>query len=219
MRGTASRRSNELVEFLASTAPDTTVLQALKIRYRPYVCPFDELLEYAQDAPSVFDVGCGSGQFCALVARFTNVERIKGIELDPGLIDNARTINRAHLDTGRATFDVFDGVTVPDDIAQYDLVFMIDVYHHIPKKRRDAFMRQLHVKMKPGARLMFKDIDAASVLLPFNKVHDAVFARELGHEISLKSATIMLGSLGFKVLESRKKRVLVYPHYFILAQK
>lgn len=221
MAGAASpRRSNaELVDFLSSVTPETTLLQELKIRYRPYICPFDELLEYARHASSVFDVGCGSGQFCALVARFTDVARIKGVEIDPSLIEDGISISRAFPHDKKLAFEVYDGTTIPQDIAEYDLVFMIDVLHHLPKDDRAEFIRKVHSAMKAGARLMLKDIDAASPLLPFNKIHDLLFSRELGHEISRESAEGMVSSLGFDILESRTKRVLVYPHYFILAQK
>lgn len=221
MAGALSPRwSNaELVDFLSSVTPDTTLLQKLKIRYRPYICPFDELLEYARHVSSVFDVGCGSGQFCALVARFADVERIKGIEIDPSLIEDGISISRAFPHDKKLAFEVYDGTTIPQDVAEYDLVFMIDVLHHLPKDDRAEFIREVHSTMKAGARLMLKDIDAASPLLPFNKIHDLLFSRELGHEISRESAEGMVSSLGFDIVESRTKRVLVYPHYFILAQK
>lgn len=209
----------EIIDFLSTTTANATFLQKLKIRYRPYVCPFDELLDYAKLEKSIYDVGCGSGQFCALVANFTDVKSISGIEIDKSLIDNAKKINARFSKTKKLSFSVFDGTTIPDDIKKYDLIFMIDVYHHIPKKIRDEFLKQLFEKMKPGAKLMLKDIDAASPFVVCNKVHDMIFAQEFSKEISFKRANNLLESLGFKILEGRKKRVFVYPHYFILAQK
>lgn len=209
----------EIVDFLSTTTSNATFLQKLKIKYRPYVCPFDELLDYARNEQSAYDIGCGSGQFAALVAEFTDVKTIKGIEIDPSLVENARKINARFSKKKKISFSVFDGNVIPDDIAKYDLIYMIDVYHHIPTKIREAFMQQLYEKMKVGAKLMFKDINAASPFLPCNKLHDLVFAQELSHEISHRKATNFLSSLGFKIIESHKKRVFVYPHYFILAQK
>lgn len=211
--------TKDIVNFLSTTTANATFLQKLKIRYRPYVCPFDELLEYTNDEKRVYDIGCGSGQFCALVANFTNVNDISGIEIDKSLIANAKKINAKFAKKKKVSFAIFDGVTIPDDIKKYDLIFMIDVYHHIPTKTRDAFMAQLYKKMKPGAKLMLKDIDGASPFVACNKIHDMIFAQELSHEISFNKANNLLESIGFRILEGRKKRIFVYPHYFILAQK
>lgn len=210
--------NTELVEFLSTTTADATFLQKLKIRYRPYVCPFNELLEYAEGASSVYDVGCGSGQFAALVANFTNVKDIYGIEIDDHLVNNANEINQRFAGK-KMGFATFDGTTIPDNIKKYDLIYMIDVYHHIPTAIRDDFMRQLYSKMKPGAKLMLKDIDGSSPFVPCNKLHDLIFAQEFSHEIGFNKARGLLTSIGFKELEARKKRTFVYPHYFILAQK
>jgi 2-polyprenyl-3-methyl-5-hydroxy-6-metoxy-1,4-benzoquinol methylase len=211
--------NSDVVDFLSSTTANATFLQRLKIKYRPYVCPFDELLAYAHPEDTVYDIGCGSGQFAALVANFTDVETIKGIEVDKHLVQNAKEINKRFGKNKKMSFSYFSGSVIPKDIGKYDLIYMIDVYHHIPLKIRDDFMKQIYSKMKPGARLMFKDINAGSPFIPFNKVHDMVFAQEYPHEISFYKAVQLMTSLGFKIIEGRKKRVFIYPHYFILAQK
>jgi cyclopropane fatty-acyl-phospholipid synthase-like methyltransferase len=209
----------QIVDFLSTTTANATFLQKLKIKYRPFVCPFDELLAYATSGDSVYDIGCGSGQFCALVAKFTDVKRIGGIEIDASLVANAKKINSQLSRDKKLSFSIFDGVTIPSDIKKYDLIYMIDVYHHIPKRTRNDFMKQLYKKMKPGAKLMFKDIDGGSPFVACNKVHDLIFAQELSHEIGFKKASHLLESLGFTILEARKKRIFVYPHYFLLVQK
>jgi SAM-dependent methyltransferase len=211
--------NSDIVAFLSSTTANATFLQKLKIQYRPYVCPFDELLGYAKPKDKVYDIGCGSGQFAALVANFTDVKTIKGIEIDKHLVRNAKQINKRFAKEKVLEFAHFPGSKVPDDIRKYDLIYMIDVYHHIPRDIREDFMQQVYKKMKPGARLMFKDINAGSPFIPFNKVHDLVFAQELPHEVSFYKAIQLLTGIGFKVIEARKKQVFVYPHYFILVQK
>lgn len=208
----------EFVQFLSSIGSSGTFVQKLKIKYRPYVCPFGELLDYSKNSKSVYDIGCGSGQFCALVANYTKANKVKGIEIDESLVKNARKVNSIFKDKD-VSFAKFSGNRLPQDIGDYDFIYMIDVYHHIPIEIRIDFMRQLYSNMKKGARLMLKDIDASSLLVPFNKIHDYVFAKEFGHEISNKHAEEILRLLGFNIIENRKKRVLVYPHYFILAQK
>ncbi len=211
--------NSTIVSFLSNTTADATFLQTIKIKYRPYVCPFDELLSYAKPKDAVYDIGCGSGQFAALVAEFTDAKKIKGIEIDEHLVRNANQLAE-QIDTKKSiSFSFFSGSKIPKDIGEYDLVYMIDVYHHIPRSIRVDFMKQIYKKMKPGARLMFKDIDGGSPFVPFNTVHDLVFAQELSHPISFYNALNLLNSIGFKVTEARKKQVFVYPHFFILAEK
>lgn len=211
--------NSDIVAFLGGTTADATFLQKIKIKYRPFVCPFDELLRYAKPKDAVYDIGCGSGQFAALIAKFTDVKIIKGIEVDEHLVRNATQLNKQFEKDKNISFSHFSGSDISDDIGKYDLIYMVDVYHHIPRDIREGFMKQIFEKMKPGARLMLKDIDGGSPFLPFNKLHDLVFAQEVSREISFYKALQLLASLGFKVTEARKKQVFVYPHYFILAQK
>ena len=211
--------NSDIVSFLSETAADATSLQMLKIKYRPYVCPFDELLDYVKPKDAVYDIGCGSGQFAALVANFTDAKTIKGIEIDKHLVRNASQMSKQFAKGKDVSFSYFSGSTIPKDINKYDLIYMIDVYHHIPRHIREDFMKQVYKKMKPGARLMFKDIDGGSPFVPFNIAHDLIFAQEVSHAISFYKALQLLTSIGFNIKGARKKRVLVYPHYFILAQK
>ena len=83
----------DIVGFLAKTTTNATFVQTLKIKYRPDICPFDELLAYAKPSDKVYDIGCGSGQFAALIANFTEVKVIKGIEIDKHLVRNAKQLN------------------------------------------------------------------------------------------------------------------------------
>ncbi len=211
--------NKDIINFLTSTTVNAGVVDKLKIKYRPIICPFNELINYATNENSVFDVGCGSGQFCALIANYTPVSKIKGIEINERLINNANQVNQQFRASKTIAFNVFDGNTIPNDICVYDLIYMIDVYHHIPKNIRDSFMKQLYAKMKTGAKLMFKDIDASSPFVICNKMHDLIFANEIGNEISFKAAKNSITNLGFTIKEEYTKTVFVYPHYFILAQK
>lgn len=210
--------NSEIIKFLSSQTSNASFIDSLKIKYRPYVCPFNELISYAQKEQSIFDIGCGSGQFLSLLAQYTKVSKLRGIEIDSGLIANARQINK-DFKNKEISFRIFNGIKIPDEIKEYDLIYMIDVYHHIPVKIREDFIKQVFLKMRPGSKLLFKDIDAASPFLPFNKLHDLVFAKEYSHEISFSKAVKLIESLGFEIKEARTKQVLLYPHYFILAKK
>lgn len=209
----------EIIKFLTSKTTNAGFVDKLKIKYRPIICPFNDLIDFAKNRTSVFDIGCGSGQFCALIAKYTNVEKIMGIEINERLVKNANEVNEEFRTNKSIKFEVFDGKVIPDEIRNYDLVYMIDVFHHIPAAQQISFMQQLQQKMKEGAVLIFKDIDAGSPLVICNKMHDMVFAGEIGKEISFTKAKNMLAGAGFKIVESFKKTVFVYAHYFVICQK
>ena len=211
--------NSDIIKFLTSKTSNAGFVDRLKIKYRPIICPFIDLVDFAKDRKSVFDIGCGSGQFCALLAKYTWVEKIMGIEINERLVKNANEVNQEFRSKQQIKFSVFDGKTIPDEIKDYDLVYMIDVFHHIPQSQQVEFIHQLQKKMKQEAVLVFKDIDAGSPLVICNKMHDMVFAGEIGKEVSFVKAKDMLGKAGFKITDSFKKTVFVYAHYFVICQK
>ena len=73
--------------------------------------------------------------------------------------------------------------------------------------------------MKPGCRLIFKDVDASSPLVYVNKLHDLIFAQEIGNEISFEKAKSLLIDNGLQIIEQEKRTTYVYPHYTIVAKK
>lgn len=104
-------------------------------------------------------------------------------------------------------------------LSAYDCITLIDVLHHIPKSVQEAYLRKLSDHMKPGSTLVLKDIDASSLLVWFNRLHDAVFAGNGFQEIAASQAEAMLLSAGLHIEKSWKVRRLWYPHYFVVARK
>ena len=80
-------------------------------------------------------------------------------------------------------------------------------------------MKQLHRKMRRGATLVFKDIDGGSPLVIFNKLHDIIFSHDLGREMPYGNGLRLLKEIGFTIQSSFRKRMFVYPHYFIICSK
>lgn len=213
--------NNTLSAFLRSSIPKNAgFLDKVKIAYRPYVCPFDDLLELIPDHASVFDIGCGSGMFLSLVSKFRNPKAIGGVEISQQLIDNATIILKNKSSDIRISLHTFNGIDIPDEIASYDYIFLIDVLHHVPKENQIKFLENIHEKMSPGSKLILKDIDAGRVILSkFNKLHDLLLSGEIGHEISSMRALNELSRMGFKIQPIIKRRMLVYPHYTVICEK
>lgn len=218
--GTQNNLQNkEIVEFLSEAKLSAGFLDTLKIKYRTYICPFVDLIGKIKPGDKVGDVGCGSGQFLLLVSRFANSpDYLYGIEISERLIHNANELFSENVSI-KHKFETFDGSHFPDELREMDIIFLIDVLHHVPKKSQIRFLEDLCALMKPGARLVLKDINAASPLVFFNKTHDLIFAGEIGHEISTDTAVELLKKNGLNIIDQDKRRMYVYPHYTIVARK
>ena len=201
-----------------SQPPNASFLDVIKIRYRPYICPFDDILDLIPDRSAIFDIGCGSGQLLYLIQANKNPKRVKGIEIKESLINNANALFQEKV-TVPFDFGVYDGEQIPVEINGYDVVTMVDVFHHIPTKLQWPIMQQIFQNMRPGAILVFKDIDAASFLVWFNKLHDLFLGGGPGDEVSMESAIQEFRKLGFELETSMKKRMLWYPHFTLVLRK
>src|SRR5208283_2429934 len=119
--------------FAASAVARRTIL-----KYRPFICPVEELLPYVPDGSSVLDIGCGCGLF--LLALAFAGKRISGVGIDtaPDAIRAAQLAARSHeiAATGSAlSFEAACG-TEEWPAAQFDVVSLIDVVHHVPGARQ-----------------------------------------------------------------------------------
>lgn len=214
--------NKELSSFLQSNIPKNAgLIDRVKIGYRPYICPFGELLELIPERAAVFDIGCGSGMFLSLVSKFKHPRALGGIEISQKLIDNAETL-LGDLDnaTAQISLQTFDGQDVPQTIASYDYIFLIDVIHHIPQENQIGFLESIYEKMSSGSKLILKDIDAGRpILSKFNRLHDLLLSGETGHELRSEYTAGELVRIGFTTSPTIKKRTLVYPHYTIICEK
>lgn len=207
-----------IIGFLKEKFQGAGFIDGLKIKYRSLICPFVSLIEMVKPGEKAGDVGCGSGQFLLLLSRFAKPSHLFGIEITQRLIDNANKLFSS-LPAGSYDFSTYDGVHFPPQLAEMDIIFLIDVLHHVPKQNQVNFLKDLALVMKPGARLVLKDINAASPLVLCNKMHDLIFAGEIGNEMSMSRARNLLQQSGLEIVEDNKRTMYVYPHYTIVAKK
>lgn len=212
--------NKQLSLFLQSRIPaGAGFLDKIKIGYRPYICPFGELLEYIPENSSVFDIGCGSGMFLSLAVKFRNPAFLGGVEISNNLIDNAKHVLSDINNSVSVSLNVFDGYNIPKEIEKFKFIFLIDVLHHVPQKNQKSFLKNIYNNMSFGSTLVLKDIDAGSIFCKFNKLHDFIFSGQAGHELKASAVKKALNDIGFKALDFKKKRMIVYPHYTIICKK
>lgn len=207
-----------IIRFLKTKFKGAGFLDSLKIKYRSLICPFISLIKMVKPGEKVGDVGCGSGQFLLLLSEFARPSYLFGIEINEKLIHNANKLFDFMPDK-KYYFKSYDGSNFPQELAEMDVIFLIDVLHHVPKELQERFLKNLVQIMKPGARLILKDINAASPLVYMNKIHDFVFAGEIGREMSMEKAKRLLTTMGLNIIEQEKRTMYVYPHYTIVAKK
>jgi 2-polyprenyl-3-methyl-5-hydroxy-6-metoxy-1,4-benzoquinol methylase len=205
-------------QYLQSITLAGSFLDRLKIRYRPLTFPFPSLISLVRPGERVGDIGCGSGQFCLLLAQFAAPSFIYGIEIRQRLVENARKLLELHPDVPHR-FDLYDGENFPDELATLDVVFLNDVLHHIPPRLQKDFIRRLAAKLKPGARLVVKEINGAGLLVYWNKLHDLLFAGEVGNELPRTTMSAWLVDCGLELLVSTMQRIFAYDHYTIVGLK
>lgn len=210
--------NKELLNYLKSLNFGSGLLDRLKIIYRPIVCPFAELISLVNPGEKVGDIGCGSGQFCLLLSKFASPSVVYGIEINERLVNNAELLFKKY-GSANYQFELFDGIHFPDKIGEMDIIFLNDVLHHVPKIAQESFIRDLIIKMKPGARFVLKDIDGGKPLVYMNKLHDLVFAGEIGNELTYSKAKEWLENNKLTIIEFEKKQMYVYHHYTIVAKK
>lgn len=210
--------NRDIIRFLKSRFKGAGFMDSLKIKYRSLICPFISLIKKVRPGEKVGDIGCGSGQFLLLLHEFTRPSFLYGIEISKKLITNAKNLFE-NIPGNRYSFSEFNGEIFPAALGDLDTIFLIDVLHHVPRKKQEKFIKDLALIMKPGARLILKDINAGSPLVYFNKLHDLIFAREVGNEISMTKAARLLQANGLTITEQEKQVMYVYPHYTIIAEK
>lgn len=210
--------TSELVRFLKSKNVSTGFIDQLKVNFRPLISPFDDLINKLQNTTSVFDIGCGSGQFALLLAEFTRIQKIGGVEIDNKLVNNATTLLNPYKKDININFQVYNGEQIPD-LSKYEVILLIDVLHHVPKLKQNDFIQNIYNAMSHGSKLIVKDIDADSWYVYFNKFHDLIFAQEIGNEWRLENLKSFVNRIGFRVLEVQKKQIYVYPHFTLTLEK
>ena len=210
--------NRDLLRFLKNKHIHAGFINGLKLHYRPLICPYISLIKKVQPGDKVGDIGCGSGQFLLLLSAFASPSFLYGIEINPKLIKNGHEL-LSEIDSKKLQLEIYDGMNFPPLMSQMDILFLIDVLHHVPKTKQETFLKKLVSVMKSGATLVIKDIDAANPLVIWNKFHDLIVSREIGHELSSKKVSGILAETSLEITAIQKITTYVYPHYTIVGKK
>lgn len=149
----------------------------------------------------VLDVGCGTGVFTRLLARWPNVGSVVGIDQAPGLLGKART---AAADMPNVSFHEGDGRSLPFEDALFDIVASDSMLSHVPSPER-AVEEAFRVLRAGGCLAVFDgDYATTTVALgdhdPLQVCVDAMMANSVTDRRIMRRLTNVVTTCGFEVL-------------------
>lgn len=177
--------------------------------YRPYICPFEELLPHVPEAADILDVGCGGGLFLGLAAETRALKSGLGFDANPATIAIAQNLA---LETDNVSFVHLD-VEAPWPEGPFDVVSMIDVMHHIPPAAQPGIFPLVAARLKPGGVFLYKDINAGDWLrATANRMHDLALAQDWVHYLPTARARALAEEAGLTEERYAKINRLWYGH-------
>ena len=179
--------------------------------YRPYVCPFGALLSWVPRGSSVLDVGCGGGLWLGLLAQRGHIARGGGFDAAAPVVDLARSM------ASRSGLSALEFLHLPVErpwpSGQFDVVSIVDVLHHVPPAFQAEVIRTAAGKVRPGGRLIIKDIAPEDVVRAMaNRLHDLTLARQWVRYMTRDDIVAAAVSAGVVLEHATRINTLWYGH-------
>ena len=190
--------------------------------YRPYICPFNDMLQQIPPGTSVLDVGCGGGLFLALLHRVGRLGDGFGFDSSADAIRIAQHMAQGVNDAAGKPLLRFElrsvGQQWPD--GPFDVVSLIDVMHHVPWLARQELLGSIVSRIRPGGRLVYKDMGRQPQWRAWaNTVHDLILAREWVQYAPIAWVEATVREMGLRLVHARDINMFCYRHELRVFQK
>lgn len=183
---------------------------------RALYAPLHLLLTWIPNGSGLVDIGCGTGTFIYLANRLRKIKTGLGIDKNAQSIRLANSVNKEM----NICFKVSDGHDKLNNKRYFNCVSCIDIFHHIKENEKDQFLSSIASIVPIGGRLIFKDLDIYPRWKNIaNRITDYLSTRSIVSYRSRLQIETSLKKLGFEILESKRCDMLVWSHYFIIADK
>ncbi|MEO6092685.1 MAG: class I SAM-dependent methyltransferase [Novosphingobium sp.] len=184
-------------------------------RYRPFICPFEDLIGEVPAGASMLDIGCGSGLFLGLLAASGHSFSGTGVDISRDGISLAEQmagrltasgsnadLRFIHLAAGNAWPSERFGVTA-----------MIDVLHHVAPAEQEETIRRACRVTALGGTLLYKDMCGDSTWrAAANRLHDLILARQWIHYVPPARVEHWAREEGFELVLSQRSNRMWYGH-------
>ena len=179
----------------------------------------DEIGQYLPDAGTVLDIGCGFGLFSLYYAQVLPGASFQGVDLSARRVALATEAAR-RLGLANAAYAVGDarGYRVEGTLAA---AYMLDIVHHIPPETVEPLLAELHKAIRPGGRLIVKDVDTQPAYKRwFTHALDLLMSpRGVIHYWPAGELQGLLQRIGFRVFRHLMVDILPYPHVIFVCHR
>jgi 2-polyprenyl-3-methyl-5-hydroxy-6-metoxy-1,4-benzoquinol methylase len=203
---------------------DAGIFHRTLAKSRPYICPFGPLVDWVHQGSRVFDIGCGTGLWLIMLNALHRIASGVGCDANGKSLEVAtRAAELLNCDSRGKTVALSFTQTAsieewPDET--FDVVSIIDVLHHIPPSLQESFLRAAWQRVRPGGRLIYKDMASSPALHALvNQIHDLILARQFIHYFPLKSALDQLARSGGILRHQGEWRRGPYAHELLVIEK
>jgi 2-polyprenyl-3-methyl-5-hydroxy-6-metoxy-1,4-benzoquinol methylase len=184
----------------------------LKQGYRPYICPFNELIACVPPGASLLDAGCGAGLFILLLAKAGHIRSAVGFDT------NATAIREAQRAAKRLQNPIpihFEAFSAADrwPTGQFDVVSIIDVLHHVPPEHQRTVITSAVQHLGDGGVLLYKDmVKRPAWRAHANRAHDLLSVGEWINYVEIDAVIAWAEAAGLRVTGRGRANMLWYGH-------
>ena len=176
-------------------------------KLRPLILPVYEIVKWIPNNAYILDLGCGKGVLTKYLKDF-----IQYFGVDNTVPANSNEDNINYIQSDCLNF-------IKRDISKFNTFLIIDLLHHLPKKKQIFFIENIILKMKQGDILIMKDIYPRNFITKFwNSFHDFLISKQIINYFDFDNFEKNL-DINCKIINKYHKRILLYDHYFLILKK
>lgn len=187
--------------------------------YRLLTCPIKKIFQLIPGGKNYVDVGCGYGFISLWTALVFPEARVIGMDAVQSRIEFASRIAAAEK-IKNLTFLAKDITREVIEDLSYEIILLIDLFHHVAFENQLSFLRQCIDKTPKGGYIVFKDIDRKPWWkFRVNYIQDFLFTREKTYCRDKDQYMEFFRENGFEAEYFDLKKGYPYSHYLIRARK
>ena len=191
-------------------------------RYRPYICPFEVLIDLVPVGSRVLDVGCGGGLFLNLLCARGRLRADDGASV--GFDHSPQAVGLARRAAERAghvgvRFVVAE-IANEWPVGAFDVVSVVDVMHHLPPSMWPDVIAQASTRLAPGGVMLYKDMCRRPAWRSLaNRAHDLAMARQWIREVPIDDVAQWCLDAGLSIEQRGAAARFWYGHEWIAARQ